>query len=108
MTMKKILTGVLSILVMTGLVFALSGCFGIPKGTQESANVGKLHLLIKGAGIVKADTEKTTFRIRCHRCGFVTEEFTVDTTAVGKPYILNWVCPKCQNKQTIVIEATGL
>ena len=105
--MKKMKFNLMALL-WVGLVMALSGCFGIPKGTAETADVGKLHLLIKGAGIVKADTEKMTFRIKCRRCGFETEEFTIDTPSVGKPYTLNWVCPKCQNKQTIVIEATGI
>lgn len=106
--MKRILSSVMVVLVLAGLVISLSGCFGIPNGTAKNANVGKLQLLIKGAGIVKADTEKTTFRIKCGRCGFETEEITIDTPSVGKPYILNWVCPKCQNKQAITIEASGL
>lgn len=106
--MKRNLFSVMAVLVLTGLVISLTGCFGIPRGTSKITNVGKLQLLIKGAGIVKADTEKTTFRIKCGRCGFETEEITIDTPSVGKPYILNWVCPKCSNKQAITIEASGL
>lgn len=106
--MRKTVMRVGLALVLGVQVAALSGCYGIPQGTQGMANVGKLHLLIKGAGIVKADTEKTTFRIKCGRCGFETEEMTIDTPSVGKPYSLNWVCPKCQNKQTIILEASGL
>jgi hypothetical protein len=90
------------------LVMALGGCYGIPQGTRESVSVGKLQLLIKGAGLVTADTEKTTFRIKCGHCGFEAGEMTMDTPSVGKPYILNWVCSKCRNKQTIIIEASGL
>jgi len=105
---KRTISRVMTVLVLAGLVFSLSGCYGIPKGTTEITHVGKLQLRAKGAGLVTADTEKTTFRIKCVRCGFEMEEITIDTPAVGNPYISNRVCPKCQHRQTMIIEASGL
>lgn len=106
--MKSIVFRVMSVCVLIGLALSLSGCIGIPKGTRDTMSVGRLQLLIKGAGIVHADTEKTTFRIKCGNCGFEAEEITVDTPSVGHPYVLNWTCPKCQHRQTVIIEASGL
>ena len=94
--------------VLVGLAVSLCGCVGLPRGTRETVQVGKLQLSIKGAGLVRADTEKTTFRIKCKRCGGEPGESTVDTPSVCNPYTLNWVCPQCRHPQPLIIEASGL
>ena len=96
-----------SALVVTGLALALGGCYGIPKGTLQDTQVGDGQLMITGAGIVKADAQKTTIKIKCAVCGYQSEEIVVATPTAGKPYIMEWVCPKCGHKQTIVIQVLG-
>jgi len=98
---------IMSVLVAAGFVVALSGCFGIPKGTMKDVKVGDVQLKVSGAGIVKADAQKVTFKIKCAVCGFQSDEITVDTPAAGKPYTMDWVCPKCGHKQKIVIQAVA-
>ena len=91
----------------TALALALSACYGIPKGTMKDARAGDVQLSITGAGIVKADAQKTTFKINCAVCGYQSEEMVVDTPTTGKPYTMEWVCPKCGHKQKIVIQVSG-
>lgn len=100
--------GILPGVILAGLVVMLGGCAGLPRGTHAVVHVGRLQLTARGAGMVGADTEKATFRIRCGRCGFEPEELTVDAPSVGRPYRLNWVCPKCGKRQAVHIEASGL
>ena len=80
-----------------------TGCGGIPKGTSETLTVGAVQLQATGAGLVKADAQKTTFRIKCAICGY-EEERTIDTPTAGKPFTLDWICPKCKHKQTITVQ----
>ena len=94
-------------MVVVGLAFALSGCYSIPKGSMKDVKVGDVQLRAIGAGIVKADAQKTTFRIRCAVCGKLSEEMTVDTPTPGKPYTMLYVCPRCGHKQKIVIEVAA-
>jgi len=89
------------------MLLALSGCGGIPKGTVKETTVGTVKLTAEGAGIVKADAQKTTFQIKCAVCGFEADPMTIDTPAAGKPYTLDWVCPKCGHKQKIVIQVAA-
>ncbi|MFZ2655769.1 MAG: hypothetical protein WAX69_12630 [Victivallales bacterium] len=102
---KNSLTIILLLLLSAGLVSALSGCYGIPTGTTAEATVGQLQLKASGAGIVKANAQKTTFKIRCAVCSFQTEEITINTPKPGDPYVLDWICPNCGHGQRIVIEA---
>lgn len=97
----------LIVMVVAAVAVMLAGCFGIPKGTVSEVKVGAVQLKVNGAGIVKADAAKTTFKIKCSRCGFEPEEITIDTPVAGKPYTQDWTCPKCGNKMKIVIEAVG-
>jgi len=106
--MKNVAERVLLALVVTGLVLTLSGCFSIPKGTAAAVKAGAVQLNAVGAGIVKADAQTTTFKIKCQRCGYEDKEITIPTPTPGKPYVLNWVCPRCGHKQNIVIEAVSL
>lgn len=106
--MNKWWRGILPALGLAGVVVMLAGCAGLPRGTQPVIHVGRLQLAAGGAGMVGADTEKATFRIKCGRCGFEPESFTVDTPSVGRPYHLNWVCPRCGKRQAVHIEASGL
>ena len=92
------------VLMMAGGMLALVGCRGIPAGTTKEITIGATTLQATGAGIVKADAQKTTFRIKCAVCGFEPDPITIDTPTAGKPYVLNWVCPKCGHKQKIVIQ----
>jgi hypothetical protein len=98
---------VVSGLVMAGILFTLGGCFGIPKDTLKEVAVGKVTLQATGAGLVTADAQKTTFKIKCAVCGYEAEPITIDTPVAGKPYILDWVCPNCGHKQKIEIQATA-
>lgn len=98
---------VVPVLVMAGFVLALTGCHGLPPGTTKNVTVGSSKLEANGAGIVKADAQKITFRIRCTVCGFETGDMTIDTPAPGKPYVLDWVCPKCGHRQKVTISVTG-
>ncbi|MBA4386645.1 MAG: hypothetical protein C0404_01620 [Verrucomicrobia bacterium] len=90
---------------LAGTALILAGCHGIPAGTTKTAQVGTVQYEASGAGIAKADARKTTIKIKCARCGYEENEMTVDTPSEGKPYTINWVCPKCGNKQTVVVMA---
>ena len=107
MNIRNVATIVLSALVAAGFALALSGCFGIPKGTTDEVAVGALTIRATGAGILKADAQKTTFQIRCRVCGYVEKEITIDTPASAKPYTMDWVCPDCGHKQQIVVQTTA-
>ena len=104
MRMLKRVVLVAIMVIATGLVAAVSGCYGIPKGTMKQVSVDHVKLTACGAGIVKADAQKTTFKIKCGVCGFEAQEMTIDTPKPGKPYTLKWICPTCGHKQTIVIQ----
>ncbi|MBN2144874.1 MAG: hypothetical protein JW774_09650 [Candidatus Aureabacteria bacterium] len=92
------------ILGLLGLVLILSGYSFAPDGTVKEIKFGSKTLAAKGAGIVKADYDKTTFRIKCMTCGYENEKMFIDTPRAGNPYTLDWICPKYGDKQTIVIE----
>jgi hypothetical protein len=107
--MKRSSTVVIAVsaVLLAGLALGLCGCYGIPKGTMKNAKVGEATLQATGAGIVSADAQKTTFRIKCAVCGYEPLPITIDTPVAGKPYTLDWVCPKCGHKQKIVIQVGG-
>lgn len=105
MNKRAIVSTVLSACVVVGVALAAGGCYGVPKGTLKEVSVGAVQLTAEGAGIVKADALKTTFKIRCAVCGYLSEEITIDTPVAGKPYVMDWVCPKCDHKQKVVIQA---
>jgi hypothetical protein len=94
--------------VVAGLLVVLIGCVSLPRGTTKVFHVGALVLHAKGAGLVTADTETTTYQIKCGRCGLETGKMVVDTPSVGHPYTRDWTCPKCRRTQSLVIEASGL
>ena len=94
-----------AVVVLSGTMAVVNGCGGIPKGTMEQVQVGQMQITAVGAGIVMANAQKTTFRIKCGACGFEPDAITIDTPAPGKPYTLDWVCPKCGHEQKIVITA---
>ena len=102
--MKKAIKLMISLSVLSGFMFMLSGCSTAPKGTTRTVQVNGVQLQASGAGIVKADAQNTTFRIKCGRCGYESEERTIPSPQAGKPYTLNWVCPHCGHKQTIIIQ----
>lgn len=89
--------------LMTGFFLTLSGCSTMPKGTMAQVKVDTVMVAATGAGIVTADAQTVTFRIKCRRCGYEEKAMTIPTPAPGKPYILDWVCPRCGYKQQIVI-----
>ncbi|MEI6422948.1 MAG: hypothetical protein WCP55_12070, partial [Lentisphaerota bacterium] len=93
--MKKTFTIILFSLLSAGLIYVLSGCYGIPKGTTEEATAGQLLLKATSAGIVKANDKKTTYKIKCSLCSFETENKTILTPTVNSPYVLDWLCPNC-------------
>ena len=95
---------IMASVVLMGIVM---GCQGIPAGTSRMAMAATTRLQASGAGIVKADAQKTTVRIRCGLCGFESAEITVDTPAPGKPAVLKWVCPRCGHKQTVTIQVVA-
>jgi len=104
---KRMVGVFVSVLIMAGLVFTLCGCRSIPKGSVKEITLGATTLQATGAGIIKADAQKTTFQIKCAFCGFEPEPITIDTPAAGKPYTLDWVCPHCGHKQKIVIQVVA-
>ncbi|HCE42172.1 MAG TPA: hypothetical protein DET40_01320 [Lentisphaeria bacterium] len=106
MNSKSILPLIVFVLLSAMLVSALSGCYGIPVGTTEEATVGQLKLKAIGAGIAKANAQKTTYMIRCAVCSFQTEGKTINTPKPGDPYVLDWLCPNCGHAQLVVIDAT--
>ena len=91
--------------VLAGAALVLSGCYGIPQGTAPSMKVGTVSLQAVGAGLVQADAQTTTFKIKCEECGYEPATITIPTPAPGKPYVLDWVCPKCGHQQKITIRA---
>jgi predicted RNA-binding Zn-ribbon protein involved in translation (DUF1610 family) len=94
----------LAIILLT-LLSTLSGCYGIPMGTTEESTVGQLQLKATNAGIVKANTQKTTYKIRCSVCGFQNEDKTIITPTVKDTYVKDWLCPNCGHRQIIMIQA---
>ena len=94
----------LAVILLT-LFSTLSGCFGIPVGTTEESTVGQIQLKATGAGIVKANTQKTTYRIRCSSCSFENENKTIITPTVKDTYVMDWLCPNCGHRQIIMIQA---
>jgi len=107
MSKRTICKMLVSVLALCGLTLALCGCHSIPTGTLGATTVGPLTINASGAGIVKADAQKTTYKIKCRVCGYETEEFTIDTPTKGTPYTMTWICPKCGHKQKIVIQIAG-
>ena len=96
---------VVLVLVVVGMMAAGVGCAGIPEGTKAAVSLGAaVSVHATGAGIIKADTEKTIFKIKCGLCRYESEEITIDTPPSSKPYVLKWVCPKCGHKQTITVQ----
>ncbi|MBN2144877.1 MAG: hypothetical protein JW774_09665 [Candidatus Aureabacteria bacterium] len=92
------------IFTLLGLVFILGGFSFAPDGTMKEVKLGSKTLVARGAGIVKADYNRTTFKIKCTTCGYENEVLVIDTPQAGNPYTLDWNCPKCGEKQTIQIE----
>ena len=102
---KNILAIIVSTLLSTGLLSILSGCYGIPKGTTETATVEQLQLKATSAGIVKANTLKTTYQVRCAVCSFQSDEKTIRTPKPDNTYIVDWLCPNCGHSQIIMIQS---
>lgn len=107
MRWTKLMQIALALLSISGTAAVLTGCGGIPKGTAAQMQVGAAQVTATGAGIVKADAQKTTFQIECDVCGFESEVITIDTPAAGAPYTLDWTCPKCGHKQKITITVSA-
>jgi rRNA maturation protein Nop10 len=101
---SRILVSVLSMCV---LALAIVGCHGIPPGTMQKTTIGAVTIEASGAGIVKADAQTTTFKIKCKVCGYEADPIVIPTPPIGKPYTMTWICPKCGHKQTIVIQTVG-
>jgi ribosomal protein S27E len=102
--MKLNIKLVLSFSVMAGFMFLLNGCSTVPAGASRSIHITTGQLQASGAGILTADTQTTTFRVKCKICGYESEPITIPTPQAGKPYILHWTCPSCGHKQTITIK----
>ena len=105
MKFKNPLAVILLTLLSSALLSALNGCFGIPVGTTEESTVGQLQLKATNVGIVKANTQKTTYKIRCSVCGFQNENKTIITPTVRDTYVMDWLCPNCGHRQIIMIQA---
>lgn len=104
--MKKMLVlPIMAVCLAIGCVgLFIGGCRGIPTGTAKVVAVGNANLQATGAGIVKVEAGKTTYKIKCSLCGYETETVTIDTPAAGKPYTTTWICPRCGHKQKVAIE----
>jgi len=96
---------IVSLSLAAGFAVMLGGCGSVPVGAKSSMQADGTQLKASGAGIVRADAQNTTFRIKCRVCGYVSEEMVIPTPKAGAPYTLNWVCPNCGHKQTITISA---
>ena len=85
------------------LAAAQSGC---RPAAEPAAPVGANIPQLKAAGavVVAAGSQKTTIKIRCLKCGFLSEEIEIDTPKAGQPYTQAWTCPKCGHKQTVTVE----
>lgn len=104
------LTDLVVALSLAGAAVVLGGCHGIPQGTSPAitmagAAMGAVTLEATGAGLIKADAQKIAFKIECAMCGYESEVIIIDTPVPGKPYTLDWVCPRCGHKQKITIRA---
>jgi hypothetical protein len=99
----KAIGALLSLAVTVAIFAVLNGCFGTPANMKK---VGNVQMQAVGAGIVNVQGLKTTIRIKCRACGF-EEDRTVDTPVIGTPYMLEWTCPKCGQKQKVTIRGAG-
>ncbi|HPB11180.1 MAG TPA: hypothetical protein PLU38_08670 [Kiritimatiellia bacterium] len=97
--------------VMTGAAVSLlaavqSGCQPAAEPARPAAPAGAGIPKLKAAGavVIAADSQKVTIKIRCQKCGFLSEEIQIDTPKAGQPYTQAWTCPKCGHKQTVTIE----
>jgi ribosomal protein S27AE len=102
--MKRTIKIIAQLAAVAGFMFMLTGCGTVPKGAAAAVQITTGQLQATGAGIVSANPEFTTYRIKCGVCGYETGEIVIPTPQAGKPYTLNWVCPKCGHKQLIVIQ----
>lgn len=102
--MKKAFRIMVSLGVLAGFMAVLSGCGTVPKGATRTIEVNGVQLKAAGAGIVKADAQNLTYRIKCGVCGKQSEDIVIPTPQAGKPYTFEWVCPRCGHKQTITIQ----
>ncbi|HRR32985.1 MAG TPA: hypothetical protein P5026_02700 [Kiritimatiellia bacterium] len=88
------------------LAAAQSGCrpAAEPAATAAPADANIPKLKVSGAVVIAAGSQKTTIKIRCQKCGFLSEEMQIDTPKAGQPYTQDWTCPKCGHKQAVTIE----
>ncbi len=91
-------------ILFTGIAVVLSGCYGIPKDTLKVAKIGNIQITAVGAGIVEADAVNTTIKVKCGFCGFEDKEVIIPSPVAGKPYTMEWICPKCGHKQSIIVQ----
>ncbi|MDX9866904.1 MAG: hypothetical protein RBT78_03160 [Kiritimatiellia bacterium] len=87
------------------LTAAQSGCqpAAEPARPAAPAAAGTPKLKAAGAVVIASDSEKTTIRIRCQKCGFLSGEIQIATPKAGQPHTQEWTCPKCGHKQTVTV-----
>ena len=102
---KPVRSIILSLLISAYLLNFLCGCHGIPKGTVAETTFENIKVKATAAGLVKANQQKTTFKIKCELCGFETEDKTIRTPPLNDYYGLDWLCPNCGHKQIIYIQS---
>lgn len=95
------------LVAVVGLSLA-GGCFGLPRGSAKDFTFGKVKIEATGAGVVKADSQKTVYKVKCATCGYETFDITIETPPTVRAFRTEWTCPKCGHKQTIVVSATAI
>ncbi|MDI6775367.1 MAG: hypothetical protein QME60_08275 [Verrucomicrobiota bacterium] len=99
--------GAAAVLAAIGALAPASGCRGIPRGTTEDIAVGTVKLQATGAGIVKADAQKTVYKVKCSECDFKSFDMTAETPTAVRPYRFDWTCPKCGHEQKVTIRVAA-
>ena len=103
MTSRRIFISTLFTLAAVPLlVSAQTSCTAKKETTATSSK-----LKAAGAIVIASDEKKTKIKIKCAKCGYMTDEMEIDTPTADKPYSLEWTCPKCGHKQTVTIEVAA-
>jgi len=102
MTSRRLFIGSMLTLAAVPLLSSAQTCCAAKAAKKEEATPSKLKAT--GATVLESNEKKTTIKIKCAKCGYQSAAIEIDTPTAGKPYTLDWACPKCGHKQKVTVE----